>query len=193
MTSTRHPLDYTAQCAADFAALRALVGSVLESEHGIPEAQLERVQDISASLARAAPALPGDVAMLVALGQDQAARELVAAGLQTLKKIDPYLFADAPSPRRMALLKIRALPNCDDWESAVTNSTLDTSDQRRRTWGVLCRRMEAEGRASKIPTEEEARNIPPSFIGMDGVRASRVNFPRRRKPIDGEFAWEPPQ
>lgn len=164
--------------------------SVLEAEHGIPAGQLERIHDISAALARVSPSLPGDVAMLVGLAQNQAARAAVAAGLATLKSIDEHLFDASPSIKRLALLQVITL-GLEDFESCLHNCELDTVDQRRRTWHSLCLRLIAAGRGDVIPTDAEAdvqpNPEPPGTMGRGGVRASRMNFPRRRAPIDGKL------
>lgn len=176
MTTTRAPLSFEQQAIADFNVLRVLVGEVLEADHGIPRTHAEHVNDIAVSLARAAPALPGDVAMLVGLGQTQGARAAVAEGLVTLRALDEYAFHGSPSPRRLGMLTMVALDG-NDWESAVTNAELDSIDIRRRNFAQLCRRMAASGNEHKIPSEADAALTPKVKPGHGGIRASRSQVP----------------
>ena len=183
----RHPLDFAAQALADFNVMKGVAADVPEAEHGI-RGQIERVNDIAVTLGRASPSLPGDVAMLVGLGQNQAARDAVAAGLLALKSIDPHLFDDTPSVKRLALLHVIAL-GLGDFESCLHNAERDGVDIRRRTWHSLCLRLISEGRGDEIPEDAQARAQPdpepPGLLG--GVSSSRVSFPRRRGPIDGRL------
>ena len=190
--TVRHQIDVGAQVLADFNTLKSVAASVLEAEYAIPPGQTERVHDIAASLARVSPGLPSDVALLAALGQNQAARDAVAAGLLTLKSIDPHLFDASPTVKRLALIQVIAL-GAEDFESLLHNAERDGVDIRRRTWHQMCLRLIAEGRGDEIPTDAQSgaqpNPEPPGQLG--GVSSSRVSFPRRRGPIDGQFAWKP--
>lgn len=175
--TVRAPLSFEAQAVADFNILRGLVSEILAADHDIPPGHLEHANDIAVSLARAAPALAGDVAMLVGLDQHQSAHAAVAEGLTTLRALDEYIFARSPSPRRLALLMTRILPNCGGWASALTNAELDDVHIKRRSWVQLCRRAVAEGKEHQIPSEADAALMPAAQPGHGGVSSSRSRVP----------------
>lgn len=178
MSNPRAPIDYASQVVADLAILIKIGREVLAEDHGVAVGELERGSDIISHLARSAASLSGDVSMLTSLQQHATAKETVREALAALHAIDPFVFAPSPSPRRLAMLMLLALPNCTDWASATTNAELDSSDIRRRTWATLCRRMVAENREHQIPSDDDAALMaatPPP--GHGGIAASRSTVP----------------
>ncbi len=150
----RQMAQFNAEALAVFGIAQALLARAdSPSAFNVPTSHHVHQADIVAEMVRNSPGLVGEVATLLALGEDVHARKRVKDALTTLRDVDPALFMRAPSPKLAALLAVG--PNADvaTWASAISSADWADNDTRRRNALAARRAMFAAGLTP--PNEED--------------------------------------
>jgi hypothetical protein len=154
----RQMAQFNAEALAVFGIAQALLArNDSPSAFGVPMSHHGHQADIVAELVRNSPALVGVIAVLLALGEHENARDRVKAALDILRSTDPAIFAGACSPRLAARILVGPGADRDTWTSAVSSMTYANDDDRRRRILPYLRKMVEDGRP--LPTEADVANL----------------------------------